>query len=86
MSRPTPSDPSLPQMFYENLAPQSLLYTRIDDRNYGLPMSMSTPVFIYRKDLLMQFTGRDGSRATANPRHEPGDPTHPGLTRDHMDH
>jgi ABC-type glycerol-3-phosphate transport system substrate-binding protein len=45
------SDPSLPQMFYENLAPQSLLYTRIDDRNYGLPMSMSTPVFIYRKDL-----------------------------------
>jgi multiple sugar transport system substrate-binding protein len=38
-------------MFYENLAPQSLLYTRIDDRNYGLPMSMSTPVFIYRKDL-----------------------------------
>ena len=45
------SDPTLPQMFYENLAPQSLLYTRIDDRNYGLPMSMSTPVFIYRKDL-----------------------------------
>ncbi|MGD9510839.1 MAG: ABC transporter substrate-binding protein, partial [Geminicoccaceae bacterium] len=45
------SDPSLPEMFYENLAPQSLLYTRIDDRNYGLPMSMSTPVFIYRKDL-----------------------------------
>ena len=45
------SDPSLPQMLYENLAPQSLLYTRIGDRNYGLPMSMSTPVFIYRKDL-----------------------------------
>jgi multiple sugar transport system substrate-binding protein len=45
------SDPSLPEMFYENLAPQSLLYTRVGDRNYGLPMSMSTPVFIYRKDL-----------------------------------
>ena len=45
------SDPSLPEMFYENLAPQSLLYTRVGDQNYGLPMSMSTPVFIYRKDL-----------------------------------
>ena len=39
--------------------------------------------FIYDKELMMQFTGRDGSRQTANPRHEPGDPTHPGLTRDH---
>ena len=26
------SDPSLPEMFYENLAPQSLLYTRVGDR------------------------------------------------------
>jgi NADH-quinone oxidoreductase subunit I len=39
--------------------------------------------FIYEKDLLMEFSGRDGSHQTANPRHEPGDPTHPGLTRDH---
>src|SRR5688572_11506267 len=38
-------------MHYENLAPPSLLYTRVDGKNYGLPMSMSTPVFIYRKDL-----------------------------------
>jgi NADH-quinone oxidoreductase subunit I len=39
--------------------------------------------FIYERDLMMEFTGRDGSRKTANPRHEPGDPTHPGLTREH---
>jgi NADH-quinone oxidoreductase subunit I len=39
--------------------------------------------FIYQKDLLMEMTGRDGSRETQNPRHEPGDETHPGLTRDH---
>jgi NADH-quinone oxidoreductase subunit I len=40
--------------------------------------------FIYERDLMMQFSGRDGSRQTANPRHEPGDPTHPGITRDHQ--
>ncbi|MBI4953904.1 MAG: NADH-quinone oxidoreductase subunit I [Myxococcales bacterium] len=37
--------------------------------------------FIYPRELLLEFTGRDGSRKTRNPRHEPGDPTHPGLTR-----
>jgi NADH-quinone oxidoreductase subunit I len=39
--------------------------------------------FIYERDLLMSFKGRDGSQVTANTRHEPGDPTHPGLDRDH---
>jgi NADH-quinone oxidoreductase subunit I len=42
--------------------------------------------FIYAKDLLLGFTGRDSSRKTENPRHEPGDPTHPGLSREHLDH
>jgi NADH-quinone oxidoreductase subunit I len=42
--------------------------------------------FIYRKDLLTEFTGRDGSRNTSNTRHEPGDPTHPGLTREQGEH
>ncbi|EYF07128.1 NuoI/complex I 23 kDa subunit family protein [Chondromyces apiculatus] len=42
--------------------------------------------FIYKRELLMSFTGRDGSRETANPRHEPGDETHPGVTREHMEH
>ena len=40
--------------------------------------------FIYEKEHLIEMTGRDGSRKTANPRHEPGDPTHPGITRDHF--
>ena len=38
--------------------------------------------FIYAEDLLMSFAGRDGSHKTANPRHEPGDPTHPGVDRE----
>ncbi|AKT43865.1 NuoI/complex I 23 kDa subunit family protein [Chondromyces crocatus] len=42
--------------------------------------------FIYKRELLMSFTGRDGSRESANPRHEPGDLTHPGVTREHMSH
>jgi len=42
--------------------------------------------FIFRRELLMTFTGRDGSRLTENPRHEPGDPTHPGLSRESSDH
>jgi NADH-quinone oxidoreductase subunit I len=40
--------------------------------------------FIYGREILTSFTGRDGSRETENPRHEPGDPTHPGLDRDHI--
>lgn len=42
--------------------------------------------FIYRKDLLMKFKARDGSQQSSNPRHEPGDPTHPGVTREHLPH
>jgi multiple sugar transport system substrate-binding protein len=44
-------NPSLPDMHYDNLVPQSLLYTNVGDKHYGLPMTMSTLVFIYRKDL-----------------------------------
>ncbi len=40
--------------------------------------------FIYEKELLTGFTGRDGDRLTANPRHEPGDPDHPGIDREHV--
>ncbi len=49
--RSRPRTRLFPTCIYENLAPQSLLYTRIGETNFGLPMSMSTPVFIYRKDL-----------------------------------
>jgi NADH-quinone oxidoreductase subunit I len=56
---------------------------RMDTGYHPVPYD-SRDQFIYRKDLLMSFTGRDGSQKTENPRHEPGDPTHPGLTRDHI--
>jgi NADH-quinone oxidoreductase subunit I len=39
--------------------------------------------FIYDKAKLMSIPGQDGSFKTANPRHEPGDPSHPGVTRLH---
>ncbi len=40
--------------------------------------------FIFDKDLLIRFAGRDGTRRSANPRLEPGDPGHPGLSRDQV--
>jgi NADH-quinone oxidoreductase subunit I len=42
--------------------------------------------FIYDRDLLLSMEGRDGSHQTQNPRHEPGEPSHPGLSRDHSSH
>jgi NADH-quinone oxidoreductase subunit I len=39
--------------------------------------------FIYDKAKLMSIKGQDGTFKTANPRHEPGDATHPGVTRMH---
>ena len=55
---------------------------RMDTGAHATPYD-SREQFIYGKDLLMGFSGRDGSYESANPRHEPGDPSHPGLTRDH---
>jgi NADH-quinone oxidoreductase subunit I len=39
--------------------------------------------FIFGKDLLLSFAGRDGTHVTANPRHEPGEKGHPGIDREH---
>ncbi len=58
---------------------------RMDTGMHPVPYD-SRDQFIYEKDLLLQFTGREGEHKTENPRHEPGDPTHPGLTRDHESH
>ncbi|MFT3775210.1 MAG: NADH-quinone oxidoreductase subunit I [Minicystis sp.] len=58
---------------------------RMDTGMHAVPYD-SREQFIYEKDLLMSFTDREGGRLTANPRHEPGDPTHPGLTREHESH
>jgi NADH-quinone oxidoreductase subunit I len=55
---------------------------RMDTGKHAVPYD-SRKQFIYEKELLMAGTGRDGSRQTENHRHEPGDPGHPGLDRDH---
>jgi NADH-quinone oxidoreductase subunit I len=58
---------------------------RMDTGMHAVPYD-SREQFIYDKEVLTEFAGRDGSRKTANTRHEPGDPTHPGLSRDHESH
>jgi NADH-quinone oxidoreductase subunit I len=52
------------------------------DTGLHMPPSTDRSHFIYDKQTLMSIPGRDGTYETANPRHEPGDPTHPGLTRE----
>jgi len=58
---------------------------RMDTGAHAAPYD-SREQFIYAKDILLNIPGRDGSFKTENPRHEPGDPTHPGLSRDHHPH
>ncbi len=58
---------------------------RMDTGMHAVPYD-SRDQFIYDRDLLLALSGRDGSHATANPRHEPGDPTFPGITREHGSH
>jgi NADH-quinone oxidoreductase subunit I len=58
---------------------------RMDTGWHAAPYD-SRDQFIYDRDLLLSFEGRDGSYETQNPRHEPGDPTHPGLSREHGSH
>ena len=54
---------------------------RMDTGIHAAPYD-SREQFIFEKDLLMSFTGRDGSQASENPRHEPGEAAHPGVTRE----
>jgi NADH-quinone oxidoreductase subunit I len=42
--------------------------------------------FIYGKTMLMSLSSQHGTQLTVNPRHEPGDASHPGVTRDHESH
>jgi NADH-quinone oxidoreductase subunit I len=55
---------------------------RMDTGAHAAPYD-SRDQFIFKKDLLMAIPARDGSHESANPRHEPGDPTHPGIDREH---
>jgi NADH-quinone oxidoreductase subunit I len=52
------------------------------DTGLHMPPSTHREHFIYDKETLMSIPGKDGTYLTANPRHEPGDPTHPGLDRE----
>jgi NADH-quinone oxidoreductase subunit I len=56
---------------------------RMDTGRHATPYD-SRDQFVYGKDLLLNFHGRDGSHESANPRHEPGDPGHPGIDREHQ--
>jgi NADH-quinone oxidoreductase subunit I len=58
---------------------------RMDTGMHAAPYD-SRDQFIYDRDLLLSFGGRDGSHETQNPRHEPGEPTYPGVTREHPSH
>jgi len=51
------------------------------DTGLHMPPSTDRDHFLYDKDILMSIPGQDGSYQSANPRHEPGDASHPGLSR-----
>lgn len=55
---------------------------RMDTGVHAAPYD-SRDQFIYKKDMLLAFSGRDGTHETANPRHEPGEKSHPGIDREH---
>lgn len=52
------------------------------DTGVHMPPSGAREDFLFDKETLMSMPGADGTFESANPRHEPGDPTHPGLDRD----
>jgi NADH-quinone oxidoreductase subunit I len=53
------------------------------DTGVHMPASTRREHFIFDKEMLMALPGQDGTFLTANPRHEPGDASHPGLDREH---
>lgn len=53
---------------------------RMDTGMHAAPYD-SREQFIFEKDLLLKMPGRDGTHRHNNPRHEPGDATHPGVDR-----
>src|SRR5271170_6748513 len=51
---------------------------RMDTGLHAVPYD-SRDQFIYGRELLMAFVSKDGEHKSENPRHEPGDATHPGI-------
>jgi NADH-quinone oxidoreductase subunit I len=58
---------------------------RMDTGVHAVPYD-SRDQFIYKKELLTQFSGRDSQHLSDNTRHEPGDATHPGVDRERGSH
>lgn len=56
------------------------------DTGLHVPASASREDFIFDKETLMSIPATDGSHMTGNPRHEPGDPAHPGIDRERTGH
>jgi NADH-quinone oxidoreductase subunit I len=56
------------------------------DTGMHMPPSTHRDHFLYDKETLMSIPGRDGTYMSANPRHEPGDPNHPGIDRERGGH
>lgn len=52
------------------------------DTGIHMPPSTDRSHFLFDKETLMSIPGRDGSYLTANPRHEPGEESHPGIDRE----
>ena len=53
------------------------------DTGLHMPPSTQRSHFIFDRQTLMAIPGADGTFETENPRHEPGDPSHPGIDREH---
>jgi NADH-quinone oxidoreductase subunit I len=54
---------------------------RMDTGMHAVPYD-SREQFIFEKEMLLGFPGRDGEHLTKNKRHEPGEPSYPGVTRE----
>lgn len=52
------------------------------DTGMHMPPSTEREHFVYDKDTLMSIPGQDGTYMTANKKPEPGDPGHPGISRE----
>jgi NADH-quinone oxidoreductase subunit I len=55
---------------------------RMDTGMHAVPYD-SRDQFIYSKDMLLSFAAGDGEKKSAARHHEPGDPTFPGIDREH---
>ncbi len=53
------------------------------DTGAHMPPSTSREDFLFDKEILLSLPAQDGTVLTANPRHEPGDASHPGIDREH---